>query len=117
LKPSNVLTRALIVVGITVLVLYLVPSPSPFVALRWLLGAVFLLFLPGYAVTAVLVDDATPLDGVARGLISVGLSVSVVSFIGVFLNFTPWGVTLDTVVAAVAAFTLAFLLYRRYISR
>lgn len=117
MKPSTVLTLASLVVVITVIVLYLVPSHPPFVYLRWLLGAVFLLFLPGYAVTTVLIDDATRLDDVARGLISVGLSVSVVSFIGVFLNYTPWGVTLDTVVASVATFTLALILYRRYISR
>ena len=106
-----------IVVLANVIVIYLFPSHPPFSYMRWLLGAVFILFLPGYAVTIVLINDATRLDGVARGLISVGLSVSVVTFIGIFLNYTPWGITMDTVVTSVAALTLAFILYRRYISR
>jgi len=42
----------------TVLVIYAVPSEFPFDALRWVLGSVFVLFIPGYVTVEALFTKA-----------------------------------------------------------
>ncbi len=46
------------------------------------------------------------LDWTARIILSFGLSIAIVSLAGLTLNLTPWGITLQSIVAAVLLFTL-----------
>lgn len=90
--------------------------------LRVAVGFTFVLFVPGYALTAALFPetatgsgdaatdrerDATGINGIERAALSIGTSVVVVPSIGYVLNFTPWGIRLIPVVTAVSGFTLA----------
>ncbi len=97
----------LLFVGISVLLflssVYVVPQD----VLRLLLGLPFVLFLPGYAVQAAFLPRGGGLDGVERVALSFGLSLALVPLIGLALHFSPWGLHLGPIVAALAFVTLA----------
>ncbi len=83
---------------------------------RQILGLVFILFLPGYAATAALFPENDQIDSIERVALSFGLSIAIVPLIGLGLNFTPWGIRLDPILAAVSAFIIGASLaawYRR----
>jgi len=73
---------------------------------RQILGLVFVLFLPGYAATAALFPENDQIDGIERTALSFGLSIAIVPLIGLALNFTPWGIRLDPIMASVSGFIL-----------
>ena len=68
------------------------------------LGLVFALFFPGYTLLTVLFPKRDDLDGVQRLALSFGLSIAVVVLMGLFLNYTPWGIRLYPVLFSLLAF-------------
>ena len=62
----------------TVLVVYALPTDLPLVAIRWILGSVFVLFIPGYVTVEALFPKGRELDGIERFALSVGLSLALV---------------------------------------
>ena len=101
----------------TVLVVYSFPSQFPLVALRWTLGSVFVLFIPGYVTVETLFPKGRELDGIERFALSVGLSLALVPVVGLLLNYTPWGIRLTPMVISLTILTvgLAFVgLARRF---
>lgn len=83
---------------------------------RQVLGLIFVLFLPGYAATAALFPENDQIDTIERVALSFGLSIAIVPLIGLGLNFTPWGIRLDPILASVSAFIIGVSLvawYRR----
>lgn len=91
---------------VTVLVIYTLPTDLPLVAVRWVLGAVFVLFIPGYVTVEALFPKGRELDGIERFALSVGLSLALVPLIGLLLNYTPWGIRLNPILISLVAFTL-----------
>jgi len=89
------------------MVIYTLPSAFPLVVLRWVLGSVFVLFIPGYVTVEALFPKGRDLDGIERLALSVGLSLALVPLIGLLLNYTPWGIRLDPIVTSLTMFTLA----------
>ena len=82
---------------------------GPLIPIRYLLGAISVLFMPGYSMVEALYprgDEMAPLERLA---LSIGLSLAVVPLIGLMLNYTPWGIKLIPVVASNAALTIALL--------
>ncbi|MDV2481175.1 DUF1616 domain-containing protein [Methanoculleus sp. Wushi-C6] len=75
--------------------------------LRILFGVAMVLFVPGYALIAALFPAKGDLDGIERVALSFGLSIAVVPLIGLALNYTPWGIRLDPILASLTLFTLA----------
>ena len=105
LRPPADLAAA---VGWTVLTLFSVYLP--FVSetpLRVLFGLPLVLFVPGYVLIAALFPRNDDLDWLERVALSFGLSIAVVPLIGLVLNYTPWGIRLDPVLAAVSLFVVA----------
>jgi uncharacterized membrane protein len=92
---------------LTLLAIYALPGQFPFVAVRWVLGSVFVLFIPGYVTVEALFPKGQELDGIERFALSVGLSLAVVPLIGLLLNYTPWGIRLDPIVTSLIIFTIA----------
>ncbi len=74
---------------------------------RQVLGLVFVLFLPGYVATAALFPENEQIDGIERLALSFGLSIAIVPLIGLALNFTPYGIRLDPILASVSGFIIA----------
>lgn len=84
--------------------------------LRSILGLLFVIFFPGYALVAALFPKKSNLDGVERLALSFALSIAVVPLIGLILNYTPWGIRLESIVLSILCFILimaALALYRR----
>ena len=85
---------------------------------RTALGLALTLFLPGYSLISALFPGKKELGGIERIALGFGLSITVVPVIGFILNYTPFGVTQESVLYSVAAFTLIFaiLTYSRRMS-
>jgi len=91
---------------VTLIVAYLVPSDSPLVFLRWGVGLLFVVLVPGYATVEALLPGMGPLRGLDRYAISVGISLVLDMLIGFLLNYTPWGLELIPAVVSLAAFSI-----------
>ncbi len=96
-------------------------SAYPFVIVRYILGVIFILWLPGYAFIKALFPNRLPvsfarilgtsgrnLDIVERVVLSIGMSLALVPIVGLLLNYTPWGIRLTPVTLSLAALTFAF---------
>jgi uncharacterized membrane protein len=97
----------------TTFIVLLVPFLEP---ARVGLGLVFVLFLPGYVLVAALYPRKDDLDLVERLALSLGLSIAVVPLIGLALNYSPWGIRLDPILAFLTLFVVlaaGVAMYRR----
>jgi hypothetical protein len=94
----------------TLLVVYALPDDFPLVVFRWVLGSVFVLFIPGYVAVEALFPKGRELDGIERLALSVGLSLALVPLVGLLLNYTPWGIRLDPIMVSLTVLTVGLAL-------
>ncbi len=85
---------------------------------RIILGIFFVLIFPGYTFLAALFPRKSQLDSLMRLALTLGLSLALVIILLLILNFTPWGIRLDSSLIALGIFTgvmdgLAWLQRRR----
>jgi len=97
---------AIAVSFVTVLVVYVFPPEFPFVIVRWVLGSVFVLFIPGYVTVEALFPKGRELGSLERFALSVGLSLTLVPLVGLVLNYTPWGIRLTPVIISLTIVTV-----------
>lgn len=100
-RPYDLLAVAVLALALVALV-----AATATGAVRVALGLAFVLFLPGYALVAALFPKNGEIDWIERVALSFGLSIAVVPLLGLALNYTPWGIRLEPVVATVLLFTL-----------
>jgi uncharacterized membrane protein len=96
----------LAVIVIVSILLIIVVTLSSSVVVRVIFGLPFLLFFPGYTLVAALFPKRTDLRGIERIALGFGLSIAVVPLIGLILNYTPWGIALYPILAALTIFVL-----------
>lgn len=96
-------------------VLSIPENAYPIVIVRYVLGAIFILWLPGYAFIKALFPVKLPiktadknLDTVERIALSFGMSLALVPIVGLLLNYTPWGIRLTPITVSLTALTLSF---------
>jgi len=77
--------------------------------LRFALALLFVLFLPGYAITATVFPRGGEMDWIERIGLSVGISLAVVPLLGLVLSVTPPGVRIEPIVAALLLVTLGMI--------
>jgi hypothetical protein len=94
--------------------IYILPAASPFIYMRYILGSLMVLFLPGYSLIEVLYPKKEDLEGLERLALSIGLSLALVPLVGLALNYTPWGIRLDPIVASLSILTFALGLAAAY---
>jgi len=95
---------------------YLLPPEDVLVPIRWVLGILLVIFLPGY-VTVQALFPKRDMDKIERYAFSLGLSLAIVSLIAFLLDYSPWGVRLDPVVTTLVLYTVCIgliALYRKY---
>ena len=108
----------------TAIVVFTVPEDAfPLVYVRYVLGTIFILWLPGYAFTKALFPQNLPfakaiarsldtsekdLDTIERIALSLGMSLALVPIVGLLLNYTPWGIRLTPIVLSLLALTTIF---------
>lgn len=84
----------------------------PWIYVRNFFGVMFVLFLPGYTFVKALFQGNSPsktpvesVETIERVALSVGMSIALVSVIGLLLYYSPWSLDLDTIVLSLFAFT------------
>lgn len=110
-KPYDLL--AVVVLGLALIPFVAIEATGP---VRIVLGLFFVLFLPGYALIATLFPGSKDIDWIERVALSLGLSIAVVPLLGLVLNYTPWGIRLESIITTVLMFTVgmcAVAYYRR----
>lgn len=75
----------------TATVLTIPESAYPFIYTRYILGSIFVIFLPGFTIIKALFPTKE-LDNIERVALSIGMSLAVVPITGLILNYTPWGI-------------------------
>ena len=79
---------------------YVIPASIPTIVL----GLAFLLACPGYALVAALYPGKDGMNSGERLALSLGLSIAILPLIGLVINYTPWGVSLNAVLIATTSF-------------
>jgi len=100
----------------TTITVFIIPEELyPWVFIRYILGSIFVLWLPGYTfIKAFFPKSPTPkaseknLDTIERIALSIGMSLALVPIVGLLLNYTPWGIRLTPIVLSLLALTVAF---------
>ena len=106
----------IILTAATTLMVFTIPENAfPLVYIRYALGTIFVLWLPGYSfVKALFPTEATNkkssknLDSIERIALSIGLSLALVPIVGLMLNYTPWGIRLTPIILSLFALTTIF---------
>lgn len=84
----------------------------PIVIARYVFGAIFVLWLPGYTFIKALFPQSRlgkrDLDPIERIALSVGMSLALVPITGLLLNYTPWGIRLTPITLSLLVLTMAF---------
>ena len=92
---------------ITTVIVFIVPENAyPLVYARYILGSIFILWLPGYTLTKALFPTKE-IGQIERAALSIGMSLALVPITGLLLNYTPWGIRLTPVTLSLLALTLA----------
>lgn len=106
----------MILTAATTITVFTIPEEFyPIVYIRYVLGTVFVLWLPGYSFIKALFPTEPPfktskesLDQVERLALSIGMSLALVPLVGLLLNYTPWGIRLTPIVLSLLLLTTVF---------
>jgi uncharacterized membrane protein len=106
----------IISISTTLSIVKITEQAIPYVYIRYILGSILILFLPGFSLIKILFpkDDIDEIERVALGI---GVSLAMVPFIGFILNYTPWKISLISLSISLQflIITLAIIgLYRDY---
>ncbi|HII81681.1 MAG TPA: DUF1616 domain-containing protein [Methanosarcina sp.] len=101
--PSDLLFVVGLVILTDIFVLIPVLSES---FIRTVLGLPLVLFLPGYALIALLFPTKNGLEGIERAALSIGMSVAIVPLVGLVLNNTSFGIREMPLLASLSVFII-----------
>jgi hypothetical protein len=91
-------------ISTTISVFTILENATPYVYIRYILGSVFVLFLPGYSLIKTLFPTRE-IDNIERTALSIGMSLALVPLVGLLLNYTPWGIRLTPVTLSLLSLT------------
>jgi len=92
----------------SVIAVFAIPKNAyPIVYLRYVLGIILVLWLPGYSLTKALFPEKE-IDNIERTALSIGMSLALVPIIGLILHYTPWGIETTPVTLSLLALTAIF---------
>jgi hypothetical protein len=107
----------MMVTALTLATVYITPQDLPWSTVRIVVGAAFVFLMPGYLLIRLLFP-AKDMDAIERIALSVGMSLAVTPLIGLLLNYSPWGTSLDPVVVSMSMVSIALAsvgTYRRFL--
>ena len=94
-------------IGAIISVFVINEENTPLIFIRYVLGVLFILFLPGYSLVKALFPPRE-IDYLERTVLSMGISISLVPVVGMILNYTPWGIRLIPVTLFLLILTTTF---------
>jgi len=100
----------------TAITVFTIPeNVYPLVYVRYVLGTIFVTWLPGYSFTKAFFPTVPPfktstksLDPIERIALSIGMSLALVPLVGLILYYTPWGISLTPIVLSLLVLTVVF---------
>lgn len=93
----------------TISVFLTIENTYPYVYFRYFLGSIFVFILPGFSLIKALFPTRE-VDNIERTTLSIGMSLILVPLVGIFLNFTPWGIRLKPIMLSLLSLTIIFSL-------
>ena len=96
----------LILQGILIIVLIIVVTLIPSNILRIIIGLPFVLFSPGYTLMLALFPTREQIRNIERVALSFGMSIAIVPLLGLIMNYTPWGITIESTLYSITGFIL-----------
>ena len=103
--------------GTILIVLVFGITQYPLVTIRYVLGTIFVLFIPGFSLIQCLYYRREDLDDLERFALSIGLSLALVPLVGLVLNYTPFGIRLSPVTISLSILSIILIVcgtIRRY---
>jgi uncharacterized membrane protein len=94
----------LLAVDLIVLLLIAVVTFFPSNVMRIIFGFPLSLFFPGYTLMAAVFPRKESITGTERVVLSFGLSIAVIPIILLLLNYSPWGLRVESILYSVASF-------------
>lgn len=90
----------------TVISTYLLnDANNPLIYLRYMLGIVYIVFLPGFCFIKILFPNKEIYDFETMGL-SIGTSLVLIPLSGLLLNYTPWGIEVIPMILSINILTI-----------
>jgi uncharacterized membrane protein len=105
----------IVVAFIVAIGIFLIPSDLESLSfLRTILGALFVLWLPGYSCVKALFplgvspQSSPQFEVIERIALSIAMSIAIDIIVGLFIYHTPWGISLDPIVLCLTVLTVVF---------
>jgi uncharacterized membrane protein len=93
---------------------YLTSLAGFLMPLRYVIGSLLILFIPGYVLVEALYPGEKDLLPLERLALSMGLSLAIVPLIGLILNYTPWGIRLDPIIISLSIYIISISILAVY---
>ncbi|MEM0058727.1 MAG: DUF1616 domain-containing protein [Candidatus Bathyarchaeia archaeon] len=101
---------------LTLLAVYAIPNDSYLIVFRYIFGFIFISFIPGYCLVQLLFAKNGKVDVIEKLVLSVALSFSITSLVGLFLGLTAIGINLTSVTVSLTAVVLLLSLFALAVS-
>jgi len=105
-KPALWLEIIVLYTVLTMVTVYFVSGDSPLFVIRYVLGFVFVAFLPGYCLVNILFIGVNRIDSVENVVLSVALSFGITGLAGLFLGLSPIGINFTSITVSLSAIVL-----------
>jgi uncharacterized membrane protein len=105
-KPARWLEIIVLYTLLTMVTVYFVSGDSPLFVIRYLLGFVFVIFLPGYCLVNILFTGMNRIDPVENVVLSVALSFGITGLVGLFLGLSPIGIDFTSITVCLSTIVL-----------
>jgi uncharacterized membrane protein len=105
-KPALWLEIIVLCTVLTMVTVYFVSGDSPLFVIRYVLGFVFVAFLPGYCLVNILFIGVNRIDPVENVVLSVALSFGITGLAGLFLGLSPIGINFTSITVSLSAIVL-----------
>ena len=106
MKPALWLEIVVLYTVLTMVTVYFVSGDSSLFVIRYVLGFVFVAFLPGYCLVNILFIGVNRIDPVENVVLSVALSFGITGLAGLFLGLSPIGINFTSIVVSLSAIVL-----------
>ena len=110
-----------VIIGVSLLsfisIIFLPETGASLSYLRYIFAFILVAFLPGYCLTETLFPTEATLDMIERVAFSIGLSFAITALVGLFLSFSPLGLTLATTLPTLGSIVIVLAvvaLIRKY---
>jgi uncharacterized membrane protein len=88
----------------TISVFTISENSYPLIYIRYILGSIFILILPGYSLIKTLYPESE-IDNIERTALSIGTSLAIVPLVGLLLNYTSWGIRITPITLGILLLT------------